>query len=146
MIYKPRPTAELLKEKIMATKKKNSNYVTEKTVAKRAEEERKAAESKAKKARRIIVSGVLAVLFITAVILSGFLFDVYEYVPKATSHTSITLSDGTALHAELNGTTYATLNEVFDRTTFEPVDMKAGLGDIDFTAVVQAIVASVSAK
>ena len=103
MIYKPRPTAELLKEKIMATKKKNSNYVTEKTVAKRAEEERKAAESKAKKVRRIIISGVLTVLFITAVILSGFLFDVYGYVPKATSHTSITLSDGTALHAELYG-------------------------------------------
>ena len=87
----------------MANKRKNSNYVTEKTVAKRTAEEKKALESKAKRTRRIIVAGVLTALFITAVILSGFLFDVYEYVPKVTSHTSIALSDGTTLHAELYG-------------------------------------------
>ena len=45
-----------------------------------------------------------------------------------------------------NGTVYSTLNEALDRTTFEPVDMAKGLGDIDFTTIVQAIVASVSAK
>lgn len=45
-----------------------------------------------------------------------------------------------------DGTIYSKLNESLDRTTFEPVDMKTGLEDIDFSAVVQAIVASVSAK
>ena len=87
----------------MANKKKNSNYVTEKTVAKREAEEKRARETKAQKTRRYVLAGVFTALFITAVILSGFLFDVYEYVPKVTSHASITLSDGTLLHAELYG-------------------------------------------
>jgi peptidyl-prolyl cis-trans isomerase B (cyclophilin B) len=84
----------------MATKKKNSNYQTEKTAQKQAEQ---ASKIKAKATKRTVLACVFTALFLTAVILSGFLFGLFEYVPKATSHASITLSDGTQLHAELYG-------------------------------------------
>jgi cyclophilin family peptidyl-prolyl cis-trans isomerase len=84
----------------MATKKKNSNYQTEKSAQKQAAKE---AKIKAKATKRTVLACVFTVLFISAVILSGFLLGLFEYVPKATSHVSISLSDGTNLHVELYG-------------------------------------------
>ena len=87
----------------MANKKKNSNYVTEKTLAKKAAEEKKAADIKAKQTRNTVIVSVLAALLVTAAVIVGFITGVLGYHPEATSHVSIVLDDGTTLHVELYG-------------------------------------------
>ena len=88
----------------MAKKKKNSNYVTEKTVAaKEKKQEEKLKAEKTKKIKTIaIVSGSVAA-FIGLIILILALSGAFDYHPKATQHASVTLSDGTSFHIELYG-------------------------------------------
>lgn len=88
----------------MAKKNKNSNYVTDKTVAAKA-----AAEAEAKKKSRqkfiktwLIPSFAVGAL-IGVIIAVCAIFGAFDYVPEATSHLSMTLSDGTTLHIELYG-------------------------------------------
>lgn len=88
----------------MAKQKKNSNYVTEKTVAAKAmkeEEARKKAQSKKNTTIAIAVSavvGVIALLF-AILLVSG----AFDYIPETTSHANIVFDNGTEVHIELYG-------------------------------------------
>lgn len=88
----------------MAKQKKNSNYVTDKNIAKKeALEEQKQKKERAKTLKTVaIISGAvvgfLAVLF--AVLLAC---GVFKYYPEATLDANITFSDGTVLHYNLYG-------------------------------------------
>ena len=88
----------------MAKQKKNSNYVTDKTSAAKAEREaEKLREKKAKDIKLIaaLVGGVLGFIAIVFAIL--FAVGVFEYKPEVTDHATITFDDGTSLHVELYG-------------------------------------------
>ena len=88
----------------MAKQKKNSNYVTEKTIAAKAQkEDQKQKEKKAKTTKTVAISvgsavAVLAIIF-------GILFacGAFEYSPKSTNHVNIEIEDYGTLHVELYG-------------------------------------------
>lgn len=88
----------------MAKNKKNSNYVTEKTTAAKADKEAaKLKEEKEKKIKIISLSVGIPLLVIAIVI--GILFAVgaFDYSPEATYHATFSFSDGSSLHIELYG-------------------------------------------
>lgn len=88
----------------MAKKKKNGNYVTEKTVAARAEASAAAAKKKNKKIAKIVITAVAIVLAVAAaVVLIGFAFGLFNYYPTATEHVEIELEGYGTLHIELYG-------------------------------------------
>jgi hypothetical protein len=45
-----------------------------------------------------------------------------------------------------SGTKYQKLTSAFNRSLFEPVEMKKGLGDMDFKDIIKVIAASASNK
>ena len=88
----------------MAKQKKNSNYVTEKTVAakeKKLEEKRKA--EKNKKIKLAAIWGGAVAGFVALVVLILFLAGAFDYTPTVTKHATVTLSDGSSFHVELYG-------------------------------------------
>ncbi len=88
----------------MAKKKKNANYVTEKTAQKR--EAAAVAEKKAKnkKIAKTVITWVSVVVAIAlAVVLIGLAFGLFEYYPTATEHVVIELEGYGSLHVELYG-------------------------------------------
>ena len=88
----------------MANKKKNSNYVTEKTAMKKeaAAKQRKAA--KTKKTVMAVLVPTLAVLLIAAVILTVMVLGgAFDYIPEPTEHVAIDLAGHGSLHVELYG-------------------------------------------
>ena len=88
----------------MAKKKKNSNYVTEKTIAaKEQKAEQKLKEKKAKTVKIVAIS-VGAVLAFAAIIV-GILLGVgaFDYDPDPTYHATFTFDSGESLHIELYG-------------------------------------------
>ena len=88
----------------MANKKKNSNYVTEKTTNKKQAEAKK---QKAKKTKKTVMSIlvpaaillVIAGVILTVMILGG----AFDYIPTPTEHVAIELSGHGSLHVELYG-------------------------------------------
>ena len=88
----------------MAKQKKNSNYVTEKTTAAKAEKE--AQKIKEKKQKNIKIIAIASISFVSALaIILGILFacGAFEYSPPVTSHVNIELQDYGTLHVELYG-------------------------------------------
>ena len=88
----------------MAQKKKNSNYVTEKNIAKatqKEEQKKKEKQARTTKLALIWTGGVLAVLAIIFLIMLA--AGVFKYYPKATKHLNVTLDDGSTIHVELYG-------------------------------------------
>lgn len=88
----------------MAKSKKNSNYVTEKTVA--AKEKKAEEKLKAKKAKTIklwAIWGGSAVAFIALIVVILVLSGAFDYNPHVTHHATITLSDGSSFHIDLYG-------------------------------------------
>ena len=88
----------------MAKQKKNSNYVTEKTLAAKAEqEEARLKEEKTKKITTISIWSGAIVLAIGLIVLFLVSVGAFKYQPEVTDHASVTLSDGSTLHIELYG-------------------------------------------
>ena len=88
----------------MAKKKKNANYVTEKTVA--AKEKKQEEKLKAEKAKKIKIASIVSAsvaAFVGLIMLILALSGAFDYHPKVTHHASVTLSDGTSFHIELYG-------------------------------------------
>ena len=88
----------------MAKQKKNSNYVTDKTSAAKAEKE--ALKAKKKKEKTIKTIAIASGAFIAAVaIIIGILFacGAFDYSPETTYHASIEIEDYGTLHVELYG-------------------------------------------
>lgn len=88
----------------MAKQKKNSNYVTEKTTAAKAE--REAAKIKEKKQKNIKIIAICAAAFIAFVaLIFGILAaaGVFSYHPEATYHATFNFDNGSSLHIELYG-------------------------------------------
>ena len=87
--------------------KKNSNYVTEKTIRAKAEKEKAEKRRKEKKIITAIVAGVLSVaLFVGAIFTLGkYAFGWWggEYEPTVTHHANIELEGYGTLHVELYG-------------------------------------------
>ena len=86
----------------MANKKKNSNYVTDKT---NAAKQIKAEEDRRKKTMRIvkpIVIGVAALLAIVGIVFAiGVPLGMLDYDPKATEHISITIEGYESGHIDI---------------------------------------------
>ena len=88
----------------MSSKKKNSNYVTDKTLAKQADKERAALAAKKKKLiMTSVIAAVVAIAIIGGVIGVGFASGWFDYKPEATEHVSIVIKDYGSLHVELYG-------------------------------------------
>ena len=88
----------------MAKKKKNANYVTEKTVAARAEATEAAVRNKRKKTVKTVVTAIVIVLAVAAMLaLIGLAFGLFDYYPTATEHVVIELDGYDSLHVELYG-------------------------------------------
>ena len=89
----------------MSKKKKNSNYVTDKTVAAKMEKEALARKKQLKKTLKpIILTALIVILIVGAILLIGIPLGMYDYHPESTSHVSITLEGyDEALHVELYG-------------------------------------------
>lgn len=88
----------------MANKKKNSNYVTDKTIAAKAEKE--AAKLKEKKAKTtklaaIWIGGIVAFIAVLFGIL--FAFGAFTYDPETTYHATVNIEGHDSLHIELYG-------------------------------------------
>ena len=85
--------------------KKNSNYVTEKTIQKNAaESKRKAAEKKKKQIKSIAIPVGIALLVIAALLAVIYIGGGFDYNPEATEHVAISLEGyNTTLHVELYG-------------------------------------------
>lgn len=88
----------------MAKQKKNSNYVTEKTVAAKAEREAEKLKVKKEKTVKIVVISVAASLAFIGLIL-GLLIGLgaFDYTAEPTYHASFTFDNGSTLHIELYG-------------------------------------------
>lgn len=88
----------------MAKQKKNSNYVTEKTVAAKAEREAEKLKAKKEKTIKIVVISVAASLAFIGLIL-GLLIGLgaFDYTAEPTYHASFTFDNGSTLHIELYG-------------------------------------------
>lgn len=88
----------------MAKQKKNSNYVTDKTSAAKAEREAtKAKEQKDKKVKLAVTISATLVGCIAVIIGFLALVGVFNYTPEATNHASVILSNGQSFHIELYG-------------------------------------------
>ena len=89
----------------MASKKKNSNYVTDKTSKKKAEAAQKKQAEKTKKTVMAILVPSVVVLLVAAVLLGVMIFGgAFDYMPEPTNHVSVTLDGYTeTLHIELYG-------------------------------------------
>ncbi|MBR2929901.1 MAG: peptidylprolyl isomerase [Clostridia bacterium] len=88
----------------MAKKKKNANYVTEKTES--AKLEREATEKKEhskKTVKTVLILFLVAVLIVGLVIGLGFALGLFDYYPEATYHLSMVVEDYGAVHIELYG-------------------------------------------
>lgn len=88
----------------MAKQRKNSNYVTEKTVA--AKEEKALAEKKKEQIKQLKVIGLwsaVALLCVSIVVFVLLATGLFEYKPEVTYHATISFTDGTSLHVELYG-------------------------------------------
>lgn len=89
----------------MAKNKKNSNYVTDKTLQKKAEanKQKKAAKTK-KTVKSVAVTSAVALVILAALFAVLYFGGAFDYIPEATEHVTITL-DGysTSLHVELYG-------------------------------------------
>lgn len=88
----------------MANKKKNSNYVTEKTVKRKEAEAQKRKAVKTKKTVTAILVPTVTVLLVAAVIFTVMLLGgAFDYIPTATEHVAIELAGEGSLHVELYG-------------------------------------------
>ena len=88
----------------MAKQKKNSNYVTDKNIAKKEaleEQKQKKETAKTVKTVAIIAGSVVAVVAILFIILWA--CGAFNYYPEGTMDAAITFDDGTTLHFELYG-------------------------------------------
>lgn len=87
----------------MANKKKNSNYVTEKSADKKAAAAKKKQSEKNKAlAKKIILWSVVAVLAIGAILAGLYFGGAFDYVPGGTEDLLITFEDDYgSLHVEL---------------------------------------------
>ena len=115
----------------MSKKKKNQNYVTEKTIEKKAKVER---AKKAKRNKKILIN-VITILIILAALAGGFIgigyaFGWFDYQPKATDHVTISIEGYGDLHVELYGNdapktveafVELVLTEHYDRTWVDSV-------------------------
>ncbi len=88
----------------MAKQKKNSNYVTEKTAAAKAEREAaKIKEKKEKTIKIVAISVGSAVLLIGLIIGLLAAFGAFNYDPEPTYHATFNFDNGSSLHIELYG-------------------------------------------
>ena len=88
----------------MAKQNKNSNYQTEKKLAKQIEKEALKKKEQQKKTLKILAICVGAVVALAAIII-GILFAVgaFEYSPKPTYHATVNIEGHDPLHIELYG-------------------------------------------
>lgn len=88
----------------MAKQKKNSNYVTEKTTAAKAERDAaKIKEQNDKKVKTIAIVVAASVAFVALLIGILFIAGAFDYQPEGTYDASVTFDDGSSLHIELYG-------------------------------------------
>ena len=88
----------------MAKQKKNSNYVTEKTAAAKAEREAaKIKEKKEKTIKIVAISVGSAVLVIGLIIGLLAALGAFSYDPDPTYHATFSFDNGSSLHIELYG-------------------------------------------
>lgn len=88
----------------MSNKKKNSNYVTEKTAMKKEAEAKKRKAVKTKKTVMAVLVPALVVLLIAGVIFTVMFFGgAFDYIPEPTEHVAIELAGHGSLHVELYG-------------------------------------------
>ena len=88
----------------MAKKKKNANYVTEKTEAAKAQKLRDEKKKKTMKIVKALVIIFVVLALIAGVVLGvGFAFGLFEYTPEATYDAVIEIQDYGSLHVELYG-------------------------------------------
>ena len=89
----------------MATKKKNSNYVTEKNIQKKEALAKKKQSEKTKKLVKTIALVTLVTVLVVVAIVAGLYFlGVFDYVPEGTSDVLISFGDGKgSLHVSLYG-------------------------------------------
>jgi cyclophilin family peptidyl-prolyl cis-trans isomerase len=89
----------------MATKKKNSNYVTEKNAQKQEAIAKKKRSEKTKKLVKTIALVTLITVLVVGAIVAGLYFiGVFDYVPEGTSDVLISFGDGKgSLHVSLYG-------------------------------------------
>ena len=89
----------------MAKKKKNRNYVTEKTVqAKTQREQARQAEKRKKTVKQTVCITLITVLIAGVILGGGALLGMFDYYPTATQHAVIEIEGyDTALHVELYG-------------------------------------------
>ncbi len=88
----------------MAKQKKNSNYVTEKTVAAKAERDAaKLKEEKDKRVKIIAISVGASVALIALIVGILFATGAFDYKPEPTYHATFSFDDGNSLHIELYG-------------------------------------------
>ena len=89
----------------MASKKKNSNYVTEKNAQKQEAIAKKKQSEKTKKLVKTIALATLITVFVIGAIIAGLYFmGAFDYVPDGTSDVLISFDGGKgSLHVELYG-------------------------------------------
>ena len=89
----------------MATKKKNSNYVTEKNIQKKEALAKKKQSEKTKKlVKTIALVALITVLVVGAIVAGLYFLGVFDYVPEGTSDVLISFGDGKgSLHVSLYG-------------------------------------------
>lgn len=91
----------------MGTKKKNSNYVTEKTMQKKKEKELERLEQKRRRTLKLVSIYTLCVLLLVgAFLLIGAAFGMFDYYPEATAHASVVIEykgEEYTVHMELYG-------------------------------------------
>lgn len=88
----------------MSKKKKNSNYVTEKTEeAKASREEAAKKKSRDKIVKRVLTLGVAFIVAVAILVGGAFALGLFDYYPTATYHAAIELEDYGTLHVELYG-------------------------------------------
>ena len=89
----------------MASKKKNSNYVTEKNIQKKEALAKKKQSEKTKKLIKSIALVVLIAALVIGAIVAGLYFlVVFDYIPEGTSDVLISFGDGKgSLHVSLYG-------------------------------------------
>ena len=89
----------------MATKKKNSNYVTEKNIQKKEALAKKKQSEKTKKLiKTIAIAALITILVVGAIVAGLYFLGVFDYVPEGTSDVLISFGDGKgSLHVSLYG-------------------------------------------
>ncbi len=88
----------------MSKKKKNSNYVTEKTEAAKAQRIRDEKKKKTKKILKACLFTLAAHAVIAGIIIGiGFAFGLFEYTPEATYDALIEIQGYGSVHVELYG-------------------------------------------